>query len=98
MMVRDDLQLTVRRQLADKQATLPYDDRKRETAEPTAEVVWELFSDRVLLVLTTPGGGAVRQRQGLAEAQPRVLDMIGLEKEALTERKNERSERMIVGM
>ncbi len=62
--------------------------RKRETAKPTAEVVWELFFDRVLLVFTPPGGGEVRRLQGLAEAQLWVLDMLGIEKEALTERKN----------
>ncbi len=49
--------------------------------------MWELFSDPVLIVLTTPGGGEIRRLQGLAEAQLRVLEMLGLEKEALTERK-----------
>jgi len=86
LMVRNYLQFTVRAKLAEHEETLPYYDRKRETARPTAEVVWELFSDLVLLVLTLPGDTVVHRLQGLSDAQRRVLQMLDLDISALTQR------------
>lgn len=88
LMVRNYLQFTIRRQLAVKKATLPYYDRKRETATPTAEVVWALFSDLVLLVLTVPGAGVVHRLQGFDDAKKRVLEMLNVDILALTTPKN----------
>ncbi len=91
LMVRNYLQFTVRKRLTDDEATLPYYDRKKQTDRPTAEVVWELFSDLVLVVLTVPGLQTIHRLQGLAEAQLRVLDMLELDKAVLTRRKKSRT-------
>ena len=88
LMVRNYLQFTIRRQLAAKKATLTYYDRKRETVTPTAEVVWALFSDLVLLVLTVPGAPVVHRLQGIDDVKKRVLEMLGVDIQALTTPKN----------
>lgn len=90
LMVRNYLQFTIRSQLAQRQGSLPYYDRKRTTDKPTAEVVWELFSDLVLIVLTTPGAPEVRRLQGLSDAQQRVLAMLGFDDAVLVGRKKSR--------
>lgn len=84
LMVRNSLQFTVRRTLKDADATLPYYDRKRETATPTAEVIWALFSDLVLLVVTIPGTGEVRRLHGFDAHKKRVMHMLGIDIAALT--------------
>lgn len=88
LMVRNYVQFTVRKKLAENAEKLPYYDRKRETSTPTAEVIWELFSDLVLIVLTVPGAAVIRRLQGSSEAQTRVLNMLGLEEAALMGRIN----------
>lgn len=87
LMVRNYLQFTVRAQLATRDETVPYYDRKRETATPTAEVIWELFSDLVLLTLSTPDGAADLRLQGLDADKRRVLTMLGLDESVLLARR-----------
>jgi len=91
LMVRNYLQFTVRGKLSEEEGTLPYYDRKRSTDTPTAEVIWELFSDLVLLVLTTPGSGPVLRLQGFSKAQRRVLTMLGLDQAVLVGRNKSRA-------
>ena len=87
LMVRNYLQFTLRAELAIRDETVPYYDRKRVTATPTAEVIWELFSDVVLLVFTLPEGTAHRRLQGMDDDKRRVLDMLGLDESALLGRR-----------
>ena len=87
LMVRNYVQFTIRRELKEREQTIPYYDRKRKTARPTAEVIWELFSDLVLITLTWPDGRIIHQLQGKSDAQVRILDMLGLDIGVLTNRK-----------
>lgn len=86
-MVRNYLQFTLREQLASRGETVPYYDRKRRTARPTAEVIWELFSDVVLLVFTLPDGAVYRRLQGMDDDKRRVLSLLGLEEASLLVRR-----------
>jgi len=54
-------------------------------------VIWELFSDLVLLVLTMPGSGPVLRLQGFSKAQRRVLTMLGLDQAVLVGRNKSRA-------
>lgn len=88
LMVRNYVQWVVRKSLAEKEETLPYYDRKRATNRPTTEVVWELFSELVLLVLSGPDfPKPVLRLQGFTDAQRRVLEMLGVGPARLTARK-----------
>lgn len=63
-------------------------DRDARTDAPTAEVIWALFSDLVLLVLTVPGAPVVHRLQGIDDVKKRVLEMLGGDIQALTTPKN----------
>lgn len=87
LMVRNYLQFTIRNELATREEVLPYYDRKKMTSHPTAEVIWSLFTELVLLELQFPGSEPILRLQGFGETQKRVLTLLGLDPEALTRRK-----------
>lgn len=87
LMVRNYLQFTLRAQLAAAGQTVPYYDRKRVTAAPTAEVIWELFSDVVLLTLFMPDSTRHVRLQGMDADKRRVLDLLGLDQTILLSRR-----------
>lgn len=92
LMVRNYVQWVIRERLAESKETLPYYDRKRTTDRPTTEVIWELFTELVLLVLTGPGiPEPILRLQGFTEAQGRVLELLGVDKGRLTARHEPRA-------
>ena len=78
LIVRNFLQFSLRTKLAENQETIPYYDRKRVTSKPTAEVVWELFSDIVLITVSSADDHNYLQIQGMDDDKRRVLDYLGL--------------------
>lgn len=88
LMVRNYVQWVVREHLAEANETLPYYDRKRVTARPTTEVIWELFSELTLLVLNDPARPEpILRLQGFTQPQRRVLEILSVDPDQLIARK-----------
>jgi len=83
LLVRNYLQFMVRKSLKESGETVPYYDRKKVTAKPTAEVVWDLFSDLVLITVKMPKVKPVLRLQGLTEAHIRILKVFGWDNDVL---------------
>jgi len=78
LMVRNYVQFTVRAGLAERGETIGYYDRKRETAKPTAEVIWDHFGILQHVVVRIDGKVARASIQGLEPDAHRILAMLGL--------------------
>ena len=83
LMVRNYVQFTVRTALAERGETIGYYDRKRETAKPTAEVIWSHFIMAQHVVLRIGSNVLKSSIQGLEPDALRILDMLGLTKAQL---------------
>ncbi|MBW1879229.1 MAG: IS1634 family transposase [Deltaproteobacteria bacterium] len=88
LMVRNYVQWTVREALALRRETIPYYNRKRDTHKPTAEVVWELFSELQLVIISLDGQVERVELQGMDIDKERVLQMLGLSKAELLSRRS----------
>ncbi len=78
LMVRNYVQFTVRTELAERGETIGYYDRKRETAAPTAEVIWDHFVMVQHVVLRLGSDVLKSTIQGLEPDALRILEMLGL--------------------
>jgi transposase len=88
LMVRNYVQFTVRAGLEESGETIGYYDRKRETAKPTAEVIWDHFGILQRVVVSIGGEVARSTIEGLEPDARRIIAMLGLTEAQLFRRRS----------